>query len=171
MCRLIFHDEKACGLLACPHSHACQHAHSLQVETLPHFWTRLESEKCFQMRSGADTLKDKGGLSGSSASWVFPGLHPRVAFKPGSPAVVRSMHIPPWMPRYLCEGPPRSRSGTCQARWIWQQKPCAVSIKGCWSFLISWWRHFLPGVQAAPGRTLGGLGGLLTRPPKGAEGM
>lgn len=104
MCRLISHDEKTCGLLACLHSHACQHAHSLQVETLPHFWTRLESEKCFQMRSGADTLKDKGGLSGSSASWVFPGLHPRVAFKPGSPAVVRSMHIPPWMPRYLCEG-------------------------------------------------------------------
>ena len=125
MCRLIFHCQKTCGLSACPHSHGCQHTHSLQVEPLPHFWPRLESEKYFQMRSGADILKDEGGLLGSSAKCAFPGLHLGLAFQPGSRAVVWSTHGCPVTSTvghtYMLSWSP---SGTCHARWIGDRNLC-----------------------------------------------
>ena len=74
--------------------HMLANTHSLQVEPLPHFWAKLESEKCFQMCSGADILKDEGGLLGSSANCAFLGLHLGLAFQPGSRAGVWSTDVP-----------------------------------------------------------------------------
>lgn len=75
------------------HAQACQHTHSLQVESLPHFWPGLESEKCFQMHPGADILKDERALkifSQLSTSWAAPQL----ALKPCSHVLVLPMHVP-----------------------------------------------------------------------------
>lgn len=83
----------------------------------------------------------------------FPGCTPDRHWVPCGPCP-RCPCTPSHRCRYLgnecTEMPPWSSWGTCQARYVWQQKQ-AVSLKGCWAFLIiNERRQLLPGVRAAP---------------------
>lgn len=131
VCRLVFHNEKTCGLSACTHSCTCWHIHSLQVESLPQILANTWVQEVLPYVLRGWHLKGWEWVLWKLSQLSFLGCSPDWHLMPEamqSYCPCLSFHkCPVIFVMGYTEMPPWSSSGTCQVRWIWQQKAVLFS--------------------------------------------